>query len=808
MAKTPRTPKPQKIRSTTLVRDDRAAFLAQEDQTDAVELTPDQRESARKAELVKQALQCFQTCAEAEHAQRLREQEDLRFDRALPEDQWPQEILEARRGGATGPAGRMTAARPCLTIPKLDQPVQQVLNEARATRVSPKFRPKGAGANAKGAEVRQGIYRTIEVDSNASSVRQWALDRAVKCGRGFYRILKEFANDGDFDQDITIAEIENQGSVYFDPFAQKPDKSDAEWCLITTDLPEDEYHRRFPGFPVGHSAVELTTTGDDLWKGWIGEGPPDGQRIIRVAEYFYVVHDYVYKVLDTTTGETMEMPELPEGYEAREGVKVRRIDKRRVEWAIVNAKDVLQEERWDGRYIPVVPVIGKRYVVDGDKCWKGVISNAKDAQRSYNVMRSALIESIGLAPRAPFVMAEGQDEGYKDMWDLANVRNWTRLIYRPKTFEGQLVPPPQRNVVEPAIQAIVVAVQEADMDIQATTGRFNPSLGRGSDNQSGKAINALKTQGEMGTSNYVDDLAQISITHEARIILDLMPKVYDTPGRIMRTLGEDYQTEEQIMINEPFVRGPDQTPIPVSQVPPRPGIIGRAKAMIGMGGPSPAVQEQAAEQEHYDLTKGSYNVVVSIGRSFATQREENAAVIQGILEAAPQLAPMIAPDWLEQMDNPAAKRIAEKLRKLAPQPDEKDQQVPPQVQQQLQALGQQNQQLTQALQKLTQEVQTDAVKENAETERTKLKIEAEERIKLLELRAKVMEVQTRTESAEGIALLKAESERLLQAAEFTHDARMARAKAVMEAGHKGADRDDARAARQDAAARASERPAV
>jgi acetate kinase len=59
------------------------------------------------------------------------------------------------------------------------------------------IKPKGNGANKEGAELRQGMIRAIESDSRANIARIWALERAVKCGRGAYRILKTYANDGD-----------------------------------------------------------------------------------------------------------------------------------------------------------------------------------------------------------------------------------------------------------------------------------------------------------------------------------------------------------------------------------------------------------------------------------------------------------------------------------------------------------------------------------------------------------------------------------------------------------------------------------
>jgi hypothetical protein len=75
-------------------------------------------------------------------------------------------------------------ARPCLEINKIDQPIEQVLNEARDTRLGIQIKAKGQNANKDTAYVRQGMIRAIEVESRAQIARNWALNRATKCGFG------------------------------------------------------------------------------------------------------------------------------------------------------------------------------------------------------------------------------------------------------------------------------------------------------------------------------------------------------------------------------------------------------------------------------------------------------------------------------------------------------------------------------------------------------------------------------------------------------------------------------------------------
>ena len=698
-------------RGLTMLSDDAGAYLeavrakripGSEDDTDGGGKTPRQT----KKEIHDEALERFKQIVEAESDQRAREREDLEFDRALPEDHWPPDVRRSRAGGV-GPDGRVLPERPCLVVNRLAQPVQQIINEARQARLGILVKPKGDGGTTEEADVRQGLIRAIERDSNALAARLWALERAVKCGRGYYRILTEYSNDGDHDLDIKVARILNQGCVYVDPWAQAPDWSDMEWALITEDLSIAEYERRYgKGRVTSRSAEELTSLTDQA-PGWVGDDH------VRVAEYYYVEH-HQRTLISLPEGGTVYADELEDAKPILPpGARVRKVDDRTVHWCVIDAEGVVDQEVWPGRWIPILVVTGREFVVDGDRTWKGVVSDAKDAQRMFNYFVSAQAESVGLAPKAPWIMWEGQDEGYEGMWDAANVKNFSRLLVKPTSFEGTLLPAPQRNVTEPAIQAITLAIREAENNIKATTGRFDPSLGAMSGERSGKAIAALQAQGQAGSSDFLDSLASVTMLHEGRILLDLLPTVYDRPGRVVRVLGETEDEERSVILGQPFVQGPNG-PQPVSppgmmppgpQGAPPPGMLQRMRGMLPGGqpppmqglpqGPPPAPQPPP---KLYDLSKGTYLVEVSVGQAKATAREANATVIEALLKAAPATAPIVMDLWAEQLEGPMARKLSDRLRRMNPQLAQAEQsEIPPAVQAQLQQMQQQLQEAQQII---------------------------------------------------------------------------------------------------------------
>ena len=60
------------------------------------------------------------------------------------------------------------------------------------------------------------------------------------------------------------------------------------------------------------------------------------------------------------------------------------------------------------------------YVIEGKRYFTGLIRWARDPQRMYNFAQSTIAETAALTPKAPWLVAEGQDEGYEADFAQAN----------------------------------------------------------------------------------------------------------------------------------------------------------------------------------------------------------------------------------------------------------------------------------------------------------------------------------------------------------------------------------------------------
>jgi hypothetical protein len=623
--------------------------------------------------------------------------DDLRFYAGSPDNhwQWPADVL-ATRGAVQG---QTINARPTLTINKLPQHVRQVTNDQRQNRPGAKVIPVNDQADVEVADIFNGLIRHIEYMSDADVAYDTACENQVAYGEGYIRLLTEYCDDNTFDQDIKIGRIRNSFSVYMDPLIQDPTGADAKYCFITEDLTKDEYERLYPeATPI--STLQSLGVGDQSISNWLNEDT------IRIADYYYI--DYNEATLNLYPGNQTAFDGTPEDKEFRQiygKPKRSRVSERpRVKYCKINGYDILEENDWAGKWIPVIRVVGNEFEVDGRLYVSGLVRNAKDAQRMYNYWVSQEAEMLALAPKAPFIGYGGQFEGYEDKWKTANTNNWPYLEVNPDVTDGQggVMPLPQRAQPPMASSGLLQAKAGASEDIKSTTGQYNASLGMGSNERSGKAILARQREGDVGTYHYGDNLAR-AVRHIARQIVDLAPKIYDTQ-RIARIIGEDGETK-MVKIN------PEQ-PMPVNKIVDEQGVV---------------------IDKIYNPGVGKYDVVATTGPGYATKRQEALEAMAQLLQGNPQLWAVAGDLFVKNMDWPGAQEMSKRFAKTIDPKFLTDEDKSPALQaaeQQIQAMGQEMQQMHDMMMNVQQsmEARDVQVKEfkaevdayNAETNRLKV----------------------------------------------------------------------------------------
>lgn len=614
---------------------------------------------------IQEAIEFLKLANDADTMNRQEALEDLKFGGG---DQWPVELQNSRN----------LESRPVITVNKVDNYCRQVSNQQRQQRPRIKVHATNTHEDMLDAQTIGGIIRHIEVNSNADYAYDNAFDYAVRMGWGYMRVRTDYISEDSFDQEIYIDPVDNPFTVYYDPNSIAPDGSDCERCLITTMVRKEQFRKMYPEADDGGTSFTQRGTGDSQSE-WITK------EDIRLAEYYYTVKEkatlYLLSDGSATFADDKDFFQRLDNY----GITV--VDKRdsykkSIKYCKMTAIEILEERDWAGKYIPVVPVYGRHLVV-GDKRKKfGMIRYAKDPQRMYNFWQTSITEGVALAPKAKWLLAEGQDEGHENDWANANIKSFPLLRYKQTDIDGRPAPPPQRLQPEPPQAGVMAAAAGVNDDIKSIMGIFDPAqLGQG--NISGKALNGQQQQVDLTNFDYYDNLTR-SIAHIGKICLDLIPKIYDTE-RVMRIIGDDGKPE-LLTIN----------------------------------------QRDSVGRVLNDITVGQYDVVMETGPGYNSKRQEAVDNMLPLLSAAPELMQVAGDLVFRNMDWPGADIIADRLAAANPmaQIDDKSK-IPPQVQMQLAMSQKQIQELTQALQAkellLKQRMDVEQLRQEAETKRTLIK---------------------------------------------------------------------------------------
>lgn len=686
---------------------------------------------------IKTALDRFKLGVDARTDQRKRETLALEFQ--VPEKQWPDEVKTQRQPQVVG--GVAIPARPMLAIPSLDQPIQLVLNQERQAHLGVQIHPISEDADDDTAEVLQGLYRRIEVDSRANLARSFGFERGVKAGTGEYEVTTEYDEDGGHftDQRIVIKRILHQGSVVRDPFAQEPDWSDGMWAFKTTDLAWDTYKQKYPKSALSqYTTSELDTLGTEC-EGWItGEGPA---RAVRIAAYYEIRITKRRRVLLDDGSDAFD-DQIPAGRRVMAGdhARDRQIETRTLWYSIINAIEELEPaSEQNGRYIPLIPCIGRELIpFDNERRWVGIIEPNMDGARLINYSASSAVELAALETKAPYSMYEGQEVGHEQEWQLANVRNFPYLRHKPVMLPGGTVaPPPLRTQVDTGrLGPSMLLLETGKNFVHEGTGAFAPTLGMPSKDRTGKAILALQQQHDQGTSNFLDNLAEVTMTYEAKVVLDLIPHIYDRPGRVARILDKE-DNPKTVMLNAPFVldpqtKRPRPAPQPAMPGSPPPASSGAPSAAGAPGSP----QAPPPKVLQYDLKKGRYGVTVAIGKSYKSRVDQGADMLGQIIQADPAILQLAGDIYFKFADFPGHIELSERFKKMLPPPLQ-DQQDPQAAAQQVGALKGQLEQMQQQMSEMVKALETDKVKVDGQVQIAKIGADKDVLLKTMDNAAKI-----------------------------------------------------------------------
>ena len=502
-------------------------------------------------------------------------------------------------------AEREGDGRPCITINKLPTFINQVVGDQRMNRPSIKVIPVDSVADPKVAQLLGGWIKHVQNISKSDIAIDHAFEHACASGYGAMRVVTKYTSDSAFEQEAFIEKIENALAVFYGPHSEY-DCSDMQYCFVVTDMDREEFEDKYGK----ENTVAFNYADAQYVDNWATKDK------VRVAEYFVKEpkEKTIYLLADGRVVETLS--------EGDQEVRRRKVQSYIIKWYLLSGNKVLDEKTWLGKkYIPIVPVWGQEANVGGKRRVRSLIRFAKDPQRMYNYWNSSDTESVALQPKSPYLVTPKQISGHEGQWKEAHRKNYPYLLVN---FDEKSPGWPSRQMPPQASSAMAQKLAQADQEIRDTIGLQKAALGMQSNERSGAAIRERKKEGDVGTFSFIDNLTR-SIEHLGRILVDIAPALLDTE-RIVRLGLEDG----------------------------------------GFDFDAVNVQDPQTGKILNDLSTGTYDVVVKVGPSFTTQREEAQQSMQQFLQYYPQAAPLIGDLYAKANDWVGSEEVSHRLEFLLP----------------------------------------------------------------------------------------------------------------------------------------------
>ena len=620
--------------------------------------------------------------------------DDLKF---LNGDEW--DANEERRRGIR--------KRPVIKSHSLRKYVNQVVGDMRQNRARAKVRPVDSAGDVEIAKVRSGIISNVEYLSNAEAIYDYAGEMQASCGLGAWRVLERWCEDDPWVQEIYLERIKNPFLVYLDSSAKSEVGTDAKYGYVLEKWSrddKDEWKAKFGDIEMPTNPITIGSEvgiSEEVWfkddtffiadyyvveeeeqtlclmaDGRVFEKSVYGRKLTewKEAEQARLAEKQAQAALVATSqppqGQPLQpgqapqqghdlrpdagpapAPLPPEPPESLKMVKQRKVKTPKVRWYAITYDEILDGPKdIPGRFIPVILCFGPDNNVEGKTVRRSLIRDAKDAIRLLDFWLTACAETMAVQPKAPYIGTAKMFEGYEQDWAQANEENFPYLKANPDPeIEGKL---PQRQQPPTISQAMFEQLAVAQELVKQAIGMFASDVGDKGPELSGKAIMQRQKPGDVGTFAFIDNLSR-SIAHSARVINEKIPEIYDT-GRDVRIRNVD-DTETFAPVNmsvgdalKAAMRDPQrygQTIIPKLQ---------RYAAKKGR------------EAKYNDLTAVKYDIVITTGPSYATQRQESAIALQSLVQAYPKIMDIAGDLVYKFQDFLGAEEIAERMAKTMP----------------------------------------------------------------------------------------------------------------------------------------------
>lgn len=540
--------------------------------------------------------------------------------------QWDQHLRSKRRN------------KPNYEFNRIRQLIRRVTGQQLKNK--PNIKVRAVEDNDKDvADIYNGLIKNIEVQSSAENAYDTAFQWACGGGYGVLRVTADYESDDSFDQRLCIETVLDPMTCFCDPSARKFDRSDARYWFVTSLIPTETFKKDWPDADV--IDFDVTTTLDRYDQDWFN------QDEVRIAEYWYIEPEEkrIYLLSDGAVVDADDFDEFADQManppvdpqtgqpqfapvtiktDATGNKMERMVETNCVYSCRVYGGGKLEEPtKWGGSMIPIVPQWGDLVSINGKQIFSGMTRFGRDSQMIHNFEMSTLIEVVAKLPTSPIKATPAMTKGLESYYERLGSDAPPVLYYNVDPMAPQASPSIEPPPMFPAAFANISALTVDSL--KSVTGIYDASLGSAGNESSGRAILARQNQGEVSNFVYIDNQVK-ALKRLGDILVDAIPHYYDA-DRTIRILGED-MAEKYIRINHPVI--------------------------------------DAMGKEHIenDLGRGKFDVTVTVGKSYDTNRMELAELGQTLAQTPGPVGAIGQFILLKSLDAPGMDVYVQAVRRL------------------------------------------------------------------------------------------------------------------------------------------------
>ena len=531
---------------------------------------------------------------------------------------------------------------------------------------------KARGKDSYTAEAAQGIIYQIHNDSLGEDIKDSAMYDMLGCGMGFFKWETEYEKDLSFNQIIKLKPIKDPFNVYLDIMnCNEMDNSDVLWGGENLYYECEAFEEMWPdaekeSFPDLHGQYN------------------DGRICVSRYERIEYKNDTVISIANPFTGKPLIMyitdfekeeyiPLLnyfrEYGYDQQDDIfawlsetgrilRDKDVERPVVKWYLLSGTEILDEGETGGEFVPIIPMLGPRYVLNGSVYYDSLIRQTKDPARLSNLVISNYKETLLSDTISPWLTNWKKIKNHQNTWAQANIKPVAALPYDEIELQDGTIdntPPVKLNKGD-APAGWATLFQFANESKERTSGLPDSAAGLQGNEVSGSALDIRTNNG----------LANRSIFFKKRHFADRLlgkqlekaiPVYYDSQR--VTNISNEQGTSQAVMINS---ESHDQG-------------------------------EGKFKGKFLDIKSGEFTTYITVGPSYNSLRQETTAKLAEVMSfATDRYRDVVFPELVKYADISDSDELYDNCMKVAPQ------EIQPQEEKTEQQLQSENAQLKQQLQ--------------------------------------------------------------------------------------------------------------